>query len=253
MNCWGRRRDEWGHERHKCAQAYKLSTHADDLCPCAIVISDRHLSWCWVKSSPPGREAVCTAASTRKHTHPNQHVHTSCSDSYGSFFFHKPAHSDTLSSHLSLPLSICLCYGLYSFGLCQPGILSLCPSLFLNVFHPLSLFSLVSVPIFSCLVVFSFSIVVSYVLSVIIKVNFHSKVKKTHFFPNVHTVYVQYNYVDDACFTIIHINPINLTFIPVFLFHLPQVTGQPGVHWTGQQHPKAWSKRRGQQSPREHR
>lgn len=41
-----------------------------NLCLCAVIITDHRLSWCWVRSSRPGREEVHMGVSTRKHSHP---------------------------------------------------------------------------------------------------------------------------------------------------------------------------------------
>lgn len=50
--------------------------HADDLCPSAVIKTDHHLSWCWARSSQPGREEVRTAVSTRKHSLALPHTHS---------------------------------------------------------------------------------------------------------------------------------------------------------------------------------
>ena len=191
--------------------------HADNLCPCAIVLSDRHLSWCWVRFSPPGREAVCTAASTRKrththtctymcahthkHTHSYQHIHTHFFLWFLWNFFHKPADVACISPSVSAMA-------------CIP-----CVYVTANIFS-------VSISLLFCIHFFGSAFLLDF------------------FFFFFFFFFVLWEH-----FKIIQ---IHLMFIPILLFHLLQVTGQPGVHWAGQQHTKAWSKHRGQQSAREH-
>lgn len=40
----------------------------NELCPSAVIKTDRRLSWCWARSSQPGQEEVRMAVSTRKHS-----------------------------------------------------------------------------------------------------------------------------------------------------------------------------------------
>lgn len=59
----------WGKKERRCAHRRWWSLF---LCK-----TDHRLSWCWARSSQPGREEVRTAVSTRKHSLTLPHTHSS--------------------------------------------------------------------------------------------------------------------------------------------------------------------------------